>query len=139
MGIHSDAVVNRERGCNLPLMNLHERVLSVLGCRYVNDVLIDAPEVITPQMIQSLGIHEVISGTRGDGFYDSTTKEDRYRFVKKAGIFVELPSPTKFTLSNIIDRIQANQAAFQEKIAKKKKAEAEYYEEKYSNHKAVEE
>jgi ethanolamine-phosphate cytidylyltransferase len=120
-------------------MNLHERVLSVLGCRYVNDVLIDAPEVITPQMIQSLGIHEVISGTRGDGFYDSTTKEDRYRFVKKAGIFVELPSPTKFTLSNIIDRIQANQAAFQEKIAKKKKAEAEYYEEKYSNHKAVEE
>lgn len=120
-------------------MNLHERVLSVLGCRYVDDVLIDAPEVITPQMIQSLGIHEVISGTRGDGFFDSTGKEDRYRFVKKAGIFMELPSPTNFTLSNIIDRIQANQAAFQAKITKKKKAEAEYYEEKYNGKKAVEE
>lgn len=139
VGIHSDAIVNHERGCNLPLMNLHERVLSVLGCRYVDDVLIDAPAVITPEMIQSLGIHEVISGTRGDGFFDSRGKEDRYRFVKKAGIFTELPSPTNFTLSNIIDRIQANQAAFQAKIAKKKQAEAEYYEEKYSKKKPVEE
>ena len=41
-------------------MNLHERVLSVLGCRFVDDVLIDAPWVITPDMIASLNIAEVI-------------------------------------------------------------------------------
>lgn len=32
---------------NLPIMTLHERVLSVLGCKYVDDVLIDAPYTIT--------------------------------------------------------------------------------------------
>lgn len=42
-GVHSDEVVNAQRGLNMPIMNLNERVLSVLGCAYVNDVLIDAP------------------------------------------------------------------------------------------------
>lgn len=46
-GVHSDEVVNAQRGLNMPIMNLNERVLSVLGCAYVNDVLIDAPLKIT--------------------------------------------------------------------------------------------
>ncbi len=46
-GVHSDEVVNAQRGLNMPIMNLNERVLSVLGCAYVNDVLIDAPLQIT--------------------------------------------------------------------------------------------
>ena len=29
-GVHNDAVVNRHRGANFPVMNLNERVLSVL-------------------------------------------------------------------------------------------------------------
>jgi ethanolamine-phosphate cytidylyltransferase len=131
VGIHGDAAVNRERGCNLPLMNLHERVLSVLGCRFVDDVLIDAPLQISPQMIQSLGIHEVLYGRRGDDF-EVADKEDRYGYAKKAGIFTELNPPSNFTLSSIVDRIQANQAMFQAKIVKKKKAEADFYEEKYN-------
>ena len=43
VGVHNDQIVNRYRGSNMPIMNLHERVLSVLGCKYVDDVLIDAP------------------------------------------------------------------------------------------------
>ena len=39
--------VNKHRGMNLPIMTLHERVLSVLGCKYVDDVLIDAPYTIS--------------------------------------------------------------------------------------------
>lgn len=33
VGVHNDQVVNAQRGSNLPIMNLHERVLSVLGCK----------------------------------------------------------------------------------------------------------
>lgn len=124
--------MNRERGCNLPLMNLHERVLSVLGCRFVDDVLIDAPEIISPQMIQSLRIAEVIRGSKDDNFLCDQIAKDRYMYAKEAGIYKEIPSPTKFTLANIIERIQSNQKVFQAKIAKKKKAEAEYYEDKYN-------
>lgn len=52
-GVHSDEVVNAQRGFNMPIMNLNERVLSVLGCAYVNDVLIDAPLHITRFVIDS--------------------------------------------------------------------------------------
>ena len=58
--------MNKRRGGNLPLMNLHERVLSVLGCKYMNDVLIDAPLEITPDMIASLKITEVVHGSESD-------------------------------------------------------------------------
>lgn len=58
--------MNKRRGGNLPLMNLHERVLSVLGCKYASDVLIDAPLEITPDMIASLKISEVLRGTESD-------------------------------------------------------------------------
>lgn len=66
VGIHGDSVVNKRRGGNLPLMNLHERLLSVLGCKFMNDVLIDAPLEITPDMIASLRISEVVHGTESD-------------------------------------------------------------------------
>ena len=39
-GVHGDECVKERRG-RLPLMNLQERVLSVLACRHVDDVLID--------------------------------------------------------------------------------------------------
>ena len=73
VGIHGDSVVNKRRGGNLPLMNLHERVLSVLGCKYVNDVLIDAPLGMTPDMIASLKITEVVHGTEFEDGTDSCT------------------------------------------------------------------
>ena len=46
VGVHSDELVNRHRGGNLPIMNMNERILSVLGCKYVDDVLLDAPWTI---------------------------------------------------------------------------------------------
>jgi len=135
VGIHNDSVVNQERGCNLPLMNLHERVLSVMGCRHVDDVLIDAPRIITPEMISSLRIDEVVHGLDGDGD-DSMIDEvdgldERYKYVKEAGIFAEITVPMDCNLSSILDRIQENQQVFQAKIAKKKKAEKDFYDQKY--------
>ena len=33
VGLHEDKVVNRYKGKNYPIMNLQERVLSVLACK----------------------------------------------------------------------------------------------------------
>lgn len=33
MGVHNDNIVNQRRGLNFPIMNLHERVLSIMGCK----------------------------------------------------------------------------------------------------------
>lgn len=167
VGVHSDALINRVRGANLPLMNLHERVLSVMGCRYVDDVLIDAPHVVTPDMVSSLKIDEVVHGSRSDDvgggmrrdssrgnvaelatsavgstLNGSATEErgddafedrwsERYRYPRSINIFHVIPSPTAFDLGSITDRIRRNQDAFQAKIARKKAAEGEYYDERY--------
>lgn len=42
VGLHSDEDVAERRGPHLPIMGLHERSLSVLACRYVNEVIIGA-------------------------------------------------------------------------------------------------
>lgn len=36
VGLHTDPVVNQYKGSNYPIMNLHERVLSVLACKVRN-------------------------------------------------------------------------------------------------------
>merc|ERR1712194_220937 len=123
---------NKRRGGNLPLMNLHERVLSVLGCKYVNDVLIDAPLGMTPDMIASLKITEVVHGTEFEDGTDSCTN-DRYRHPKEMGIFKIIQSPSDFKLGDILSRIQKKQVEFQNKIDRKKKTEREWFDNKYKN------
>lgn len=39
VGLHTDPVVNQYKGANYPIMNLHERVLSVLACRVISTKL----------------------------------------------------------------------------------------------------
>lgn len=42
VGLHTDDDVMERRGAHLPIMDLHERALSVLACCYVNEVIIGA-------------------------------------------------------------------------------------------------
>jgi ethanolamine-phosphate cytidylyltransferase len=135
--VHGDAVVNRHRGMNLPLMNLHERVLSVLGCRYVDDVVIDAPYIITSEVISSLSISEVLHGDRSDWFSQSDAyreeRKKRYSVPEQMGIFSIIHSPSDFKFSHILSRIQRNQRAFQAKFDKKIQQEHQYYQNKYQH------
>ena len=43
VGLHADEDITARRGTHLPLMDLHERSLSVLACKYVDEVVIGAP------------------------------------------------------------------------------------------------
>ncbi len=47
VGLHTDQVVNGRLGSNYPLMNLHERVLSVLACKVILGVLMMLPDRLT--------------------------------------------------------------------------------------------
>lgn len=40
VGVHTDEDVQERRGPHLPIMDLHERSLSVLACKYVDEVII---------------------------------------------------------------------------------------------------
>lgn len=131
VGIHGDAVVNRQMGANFPLLNLHERVLSVLGCRFVDDVLIDAPYNVSQEMISSLNISEVVHGTVYDDIGSNRNDDSRYKEAKDAGLLAVLPSPCDFRLENIVHRIQDNQEMFQARFKRKKEAENDHFKEKY--------
>ncbi len=43
VGLHTDEDVSERRGLHLPIMDLHERCLSVLACKYVDEVIIGGP------------------------------------------------------------------------------------------------
>lgn len=45
-----------KRGHHRPIMNLHERSLSVLACRYVDEVIIGAPREVSKDMV-SMNLH----------------------------------------------------------------------------------
>mmetsp|Transcript_15267 Transcript_15267/g.22981 ORF Transcript_15267/g.22981 Transcript_15267/m.22981 type:complete len:542 (-) Transcript_15267:170-1795(-) len=149
-GVHSDAVVNSHRGLNYPLMNMHERSLSVLGCKYVDDVLLDAPYVITKMMVASLRIVAVVRGTvqpegeRWDPvdaeYRTSDTnltppvypfERDPYALPRDMGILHVVPSSNDLTAPVIVDRIHAQRERYMEKFSRKKVQEDQYYDNLY--------
>lgn len=42
VGVHADADVTARRGAHLPILSVHERCLSVMACRHVDEVIIGA-------------------------------------------------------------------------------------------------
>nr|XP_046914070.1 ethanolamine-phosphate cytidylyltransferase-like [Dermatophagoides farinae] len=81
VGLHSDSVVNRTQGSNYPIMNLHERVLSVLACKYVNEVVIGAPYIITKELLDHFKVDLVLHGKTSIMKDDDGT--DPYRIPKQ--------------------------------------------------------
>lgn len=54
-----------------PILSMEERVLSILGCKYVSDVLIDAPYVLSSDLLLSLNISIVINVSSDDAASES--------------------------------------------------------------------
>lgn len=90
VGLHTDPVVNAYKGSNYPIMNLHERVLSVLACKYVNEVVIGAPYSVTEELMSHFNVDVVCHGQTpisndGDG-------SDAYAVPKMMDKFILLNS-----------------------------------------------
>lgn len=130
VGIYEDRTVSAIRGPGYPLMNLHERSLSVLGCRYVDDVIMGAPWEVTTDMIKTFNICLVVHGTVSEAnpLVDGNT--DPYSVPKSMGMFKMLESPKNITTSSVAQRIMTNHEAYEKRNAKKVESEKKYYEQK---------
>jgi len=136
VGIDNDAKVNRHRGENYPIMNIQERTLSVLQCKYVDDVIIDPPWNVSEEFIAALNISVVVRGSTDE---DSNTIREKsnkehdeyYKGAITKGIFKLIPSPSKLTVTDIVERVVLNKKKLQAKIDKKMKAETDFYKEKH--------
>ncbi|KAK2138386.1 hypothetical protein LSH36_3146g00001, partial [Paralvinella palmiformis] len=125
VGIHSDPVVNRYKGSNYPIMNLHERVLSVLTNKYVSEVIIGAPYTVTMQMINDFKIDAVCHGMTP--ILPDVDGSDPYEIPKEIGIFHRIDSSNDLTSDMIVQRIIRNNFLFEERN-KKKEAKEVYIE-----------
>lgn len=104
-------------------MNLHERVLSVLACKYVSEVVIGAPYTVTKDLMEHFKVDVVVHGeTRVSLDEDG---EDPYGYSKQLGKFVIVNSGNEMTTEKIVNRIIKNRLEFEARNLKKEKKELE--------------
>ncbi|KAL4520866.1 hypothetical protein Ndes2526B_g00051 [Nannochloris sp. 'desiccata'] len=129
VGIHTDEEVTARRGPHLPIMGLHERALSVLACRYADEVIIGAPQIITEDLLNTFGIGLVVRGTMHEApNREAASEELRYEVPRQKEIMRELPSPSSMTSAILIRRIVENREQFEIRQKKKVLSEEAYYE-----------
>ncbi|CAF4048362.1 unnamed protein product [Rotaria sp. Silwood2] len=126
VGLHGDRVVNRYKGSNHPIMNIHERVLSVLACRYVDEVVIAAPYSVTMDLINHFKVSLVVHGRTE---YESDADgSDPYDVPKTLGMFQRIDSGNPMTTQDIITRIIDNRLEYEKRNKKKEAKEAAAFE-----------
>ena len=100
VGIHADDVA----GCNKrrPILTMEERVACVAGCRYVDEVLPDAPWIIDRAWI---GRHNIQLVVHGDDY-----SQERLQHIHKVsfemGILRTVPYTPGISTTEIIRRCQ---------------------------------
>ncbi|KAJ5134067.1 hypothetical protein N7526_005432 [Penicillium atrosanguineum] len=113
-GIHDDDVINHWKGLNYPIMNIFERGLCVLQCRYIHAVVFSAPFTPTQPYLEALPF-----GTPDVVYHGPTTfiplTYDPYTAPKKMGIFheVEKHAFQHVNAGEIVDRILKSREAYE--------------------------
>jgi len=108
-----------------------------LSCKYVDDVVIGAPCVLTEDLIKSLNIHKVVNVISKDDLVISRPEHgeheelDPFAYAKILGIYHEVQEdPEEMTIEKIASRVESNQTAYTEKVTRKLAAQEVYYQNK---------
>lgn len=126
VGLHPDEIVTKYKGNNYPIMNLHERVLNVLSCKYVDDVIIGAPFTINADLMEQFNVDVVCHGQLK--ISDDPDLQDPYSLPKKMGKFVLIDSGNTMTTEEIVERIIRNRMEYENRNVIKEKKETEAFE-----------
>ncbi|KAJ5715010.1 Cytidylyltransferase [Penicillium malachiteum] len=113
-GIHDDDVINHWKGLNYPIMNIFERGLCVLQCRYIHAVVFSAPFTPSRPYLGALplGVPDVV-------YHGPTTfiplTYDPYTAPKEMGIFQEVAHHAfqHVNAGEIVDRILKSREAYE--------------------------
>ncbi|KAK8442401.1 choline phosphate cytidylyltransferase [Candidozyma auris] len=114
VGIHDDKTINIHKGMNYPVMNLFERSLCVLQCRYVDAVVLGAPWRVTREFLKKVP-GEVMAVYHGPAEFEKGSYDGVSDLVKEIG-------PHKFDNINtafIVNRVLDNKKAYEERQRRK--------------------
>ena len=120
VGIHEDQAVNQYLGKQFPLNTLHERVLNILACKYVDDVIIGAPFKITERLLKDLNISIVVKClelTQGCVRSEAMALNP-YEVPEKYELIREVSVECPITMKEIAKRAVKNKEAMEKKILK---------------------
>ena len=114
VGVHDDIVKEEKR--DTPVLSLQERVLNVLAMKYVDDVIIGAPYIITRKLIDQIEPAVVVQGSAAS----RCMEVDAFKVPKELGIFQQIESDyPELTSKTVISRVLSNYAEYAKRNAKK--------------------
>ena len=101
VGVHGDDAVQANK--RRPILMLEERVKSVAGCRWVDEVISDAPWKLDASWIEKYRIDLVVHGDD----YSQEQVESSFEVPIKLGIFRTVPYTPGISTTEIIRRCKA--------------------------------
>ena len=122
-GIHNDNVINQYKGLNYPIMNIFERGLCVLQCKFVHAVVFGAPFAPSKAYLETLSRTSI--GSISAVYHGPTAfiplDFDPYVDARALGILKQIPDhPYKqVNAAEIMGRIEKGRAAFEERQRRK--------------------
>lgn len=140
VGVYNDHLVysvcnaKDDTAGSYPILSMSERTLSVSGCRHTDDVLMDAPYVITMDMINNLNISVVLVNKQSDASMEEMENAHHLQVPKREGKLQVINFRKHNNLSSemVTQRILAQNDRFIKKYNLKKAAENEFYSNKYA-------
>ncbi|KAF3073910.1 Ethanolamine-phosphate cytidylyltransferase [Trichoderma lentiforme] len=127
-GVHEDRVINEWKGVNYPIMNIYERGLCVLQCKYINAAVFGAPFTPTKSYLTDMpwgGIPDAVY--HGPTAFMPLTY-DPYTAPKEMGIYRQIGEHTfsHVNAGEIVQRIMKSRDMYEARQrAKGVKAEVE--------------
>ena len=119
-GVHDDEVINHWKGLNYPIMNIYERGLCVLQCRYINAVVFGAPFAPSRPYLDSIPFGKISAVYHGPTTFMPLTY-DPYSEAKDMGIFQTVDNHpfANVNAGEIVMRIMKGRQAFEDRQRKK--------------------
>uniref|UniRef100_A0A8C2XHS1 choline-phosphate cytidylyltransferase n=1 Tax=Cyclopterus lumpus TaxID=8103 RepID=A0A8C2XHS1_CYCLU len=100
VGVCSDDLTHKYKG--FTVMNEDERYDAIIHCRYVDEVVRNAPWTLSPEFLTK---HRIDFVAHDDIPYSSAGSDDVYRHIKEAGMFAPTQRTEGISTSDIITRI----------------------------------